>query len=69
MSSPRNQTHPAAPRCGHCGHVIGVYEPLVVIGDGGEPRKTSRAAEPGFVAPVGGAFHLDCYQASEDSAA
>jgi hypothetical protein len=32
-------------RCTHCGDVIGVYEPLVVVADD-EARRTSLAAEP-----------------------
>lgn len=47
-------------RCAHCQEVIGVYEPLIVL-DAGEPRETSRAAEP--MLPLDGAehYHRTCY--------
>ena len=47
-------------RCGHCGEVIGVYEPLIVI-EGREARTTSRAAEPDSGADGSACFHADCY--------
>lgn len=46
--------------CDHCGGVIGVYEPVVVIVDG-EARTTSRAAEEAVVARPGPRYHVDCY--------
>jgi hypothetical protein len=50
-------------RCGHCGDVIGVYEPLVLL-DGGEPRTTSAAAEPQIGDEPGVLFHRACYAES-----
>ncbi len=47
--------------CAHCGDVIGIYEPLVVIEPDG-PRQTSRAAEPELASPLGTHFHRDCYE-------
>ncbi len=46
-------------RCDHCGEVIGVYEPLVVIVDG-EALHTSRAAAAD---PLGDGprFHGICF--------
>jgi hypothetical protein len=55
-------------RCAHCGDVIGVYEPLVVVGEHGE-RRTSRAAEPRLSRERGRFYHLDCYAAEEDASA
>ncbi|MBV9197559.1 MAG: hypothetical protein JO168_25785 [Solirubrobacterales bacterium] len=47
-------------RCNHCADVIGVYEPLVVV-VGGEPRETSRAAEPAVRFEPGEHYHRECY--------
>lgn len=47
-------------RCGHCGDVIGVYEPLVVVRDG-ETRSTSAAAEPHIGEEPGERFHRACH--------
>ncbi|HEX8714886.1 MAG TPA: hypothetical protein VF706_04880 [Solirubrobacteraceae bacterium] len=46
-------------RCRHCGEIIGVYEPMVVIVDG-EPVYGSRAAS---TTPHGDAlrFHGTCF--------
>jgi hypothetical protein len=52
------------PRCQACGDVIGVYEPLVHLGDGFATR-TSRAAEP-EICSSGQCFHLDCYEQLPD---
>lgn len=49
-------------RCGRCGDVIGVYEPLVVCSEGGA-RTTSRAAEPQLRAADSRQYHRDCYAA------
>ncbi len=47
-------------RCGRCGEVIGVYEPLVHVIDG-IAHKTSRAADPALAdADPGTCFHLAC---------
>jgi hypothetical protein len=48
-------------RCAHCDDVIGVYEPVVVVLDGGEVRETSRAAEPNLTTRR--AFHRECWAA------
>ncbi len=48
------------PRCTRCGEVIGVYEPLILI-ERGEPRETSRAAEPGSGTEGTARFHHACY--------
>jgi hypothetical protein len=47
-------------RCQHCRHVIGVYEPMIVLTDG-EARSTSRAAEQECGAVVGECYHDACY--------
>lgn len=49
-------------RCEECGETIGVYEPLVV-GDGGDERTTSRAAEPDLRAGDCSYYHRDCHAA------
>ncbi len=48
------------PRCSHCGDVIGVYEPIVVLVDGG-PHRTSRARLGGDARPAAECYHDDCY--------
>ena len=48
------------PRCPVCDDVVGVYEPLVHLGDGFATR-TSRAAEP-QICSSGQCFHLACYE-------
>jgi hypothetical protein len=50
-------------KCGHCGEVIGVYEPLVLLDDG-EARTTSAAAEPQIGEQPGVLFHRACYAES-----
>jgi hypothetical protein len=45
--------------CAHCGDVIGVYEPAVVIEDD-EPRETSRANEPELERTS--LYHADCWR-------
>jgi hypothetical protein len=47
-------------RCHHCGDVIGVYEPMIVLA-GGEARKTSKAAEHGTRPPGSECYHHACY--------
>jgi hypothetical protein len=47
-------------RCGHCGEVIGIYEPLV-LAHGGLVRATSVAGEPRIAAEPGERFHRACY--------
>ena len=45
--------------CDRCGDVIGIYEPTVVVD--GEPRETSRAAEPDLAERPGERYHRACY--------
>jgi hypothetical protein len=47
-------------RCGHCGEVIGIYEPLVLAHEG-LVRTTSVAGEPRIGAEPGQRFHRACY--------
>lgn len=51
-------------RCAHCGEVIGVYEPLVVIEDS-RVRRTSYAAEPHLADRHGPRYHHACYTAGQ----
>jgi hypothetical protein len=46
-------------RCAHCGDVIGVYEPLILVDESGE-RLTSRAAEPELAQIEGRQYHRAC---------
>jgi hypothetical protein len=48
------------PECKHCGDVIGVYEPMIVVIEG-QTRETSRAAEPGTGDLLGDCYHGACY--------
>lgn len=50
-------------RCGHCGDVIGIYEPFVLVCDGRE-RTTSLAAEPHVGEEPGEQFHRACHPQS-----
>ncbi len=50
--------------CAHCGDVIGVYEPLILTGDG-EIRETSVAAEGDVLLARGAHYHRGCYAARE----
>jgi hypothetical protein len=47
-------------RCGRCGEVIGIYEPLVLAHEG-LVRATSVAGEPRIAAEPGERFHRACY--------
>lgn len=49
------------PTCVVCGDVLGVYEPVIVVGAGQPPRRTSRAAEGRWDADVT-AMHEQCYE-------
>jgi len=53
--------------CAHCGDVIGVYEPLLLTGDG-EVRVTSLAAERDVMLARAAHYHRDCYAARERDA-
>ena len=49
------------PVCAHCGDVIGVYEPMVVVG----PQvlvETSLAAEPALADTAGQPYHAACFR-------
>jgi hypothetical protein len=52
------------PRCGHCGEVIGVYEPLVVEA-GSRVRDASLTKEPQLMASDARLFHRACYELLE----
>jgi hypothetical protein len=52
-------------RCRHCGDVIGVYEPLMMIEDH-EARETSCAAQPDLP-PHGEYYHRACYGTRAES--
>ena len=55
--------------CAHCGDVIGVYEPLILTGDG-EIHETSLAAQRDVALARGAHYHRGCYAAREqDSSA
>jgi hypothetical protein len=47
-------------RCEICGEVIGVYEPMVCVGDDGV-RRTSALAEPPRRSDPEHSFHGACY--------
>lgn len=53
------------PRCSVCDDVIGVYEPLVHLGD--FATRTSRAVEP-EICSNGQCYHLACYEQLADEA-
>jgi hypothetical protein len=48
--------------CGHCGEVIGVYEPAVFIRDG-EAHHTSQAASPELCDEASERYHRACHAA------
>ncbi len=48
-----------APRCRHCGDVIGVYEPMTVLHEGRACR-TSRA-DTAAQSAAGECYHDECY--------
>jgi hypothetical protein len=49
-------------RCGVCGEVVGVYEPLIVLA-GDAPRLTSLAREPDLAGGLDvGLYHEGCYR-------
>ena len=59
------ETH-RLPRCAHCGDVIGVYEPMVML-TGSEALHTSYAAQPDL-SPHSDYYHGACHaQRQEDS--
>ena len=48
-------------KCDRCGDVIGTYEPVIVVNNGGA-RRTSLAAEPGLASRPGEHYHRPCYE-------
>jgi len=48
------------PRCRHCGDVIGVYEPAILVRDG-QAHSTSRAVAPQEIASHEHVYHRACY--------
>jgi hypothetical protein len=46
--------------CVHCGHVIGTYEPMVVVAEAGA-RKTTLDLELEAGGPTGSCFHHACF--------
>ena len=54
-----NPEYPARMRCHHCGDVIGIYEPLVLLSES-DRRETSLAAEPDLAVGVSPVFHRAC---------
>lgn len=47
--------------CAHCGDVIGVYEPMVMVGPQ-PPVETSMAAEPALAETAGQPYHAACFR-------
>jgi hypothetical protein len=47
-------------RCRHCGDLIGVYEPLIMLADG-RAQETSRLAHPHPLSAAELCFHRGCY--------
>jgi hypothetical protein len=62
----RNGPGSPLPRCEHCGELIGVYEPLVSVPDGG--RLTSIAAEPELLEARVALRHAACAELMPDEA-
>ena len=60
--TPRKDDEPL--RCRHCGDVIGVYEPMVVISRG-VPVRTSGAAPKDGAMLAGDSFHSRCFAERE----
>ena len=56
------QERATPPRCLKCDEPIGVYEPMMVLVDGGA-RETSRAREPLVLESADSCFHRDCFDA------
>jgi hypothetical protein len=47
--------------CGHCGQVIGVYEPLIRVVEG-RAQETSRLLDPEVAEADGRCYHRACYE-------
>lgn len=57
---------PPAVRCHHCGDVIGIYEPLVLLSTTGH-RETSLAAEPELADALSPVYHGACSAHARDN--
>jgi hypothetical protein len=66
VASSAQRTRPMrpAPRCAHCGEVIGVYEPLVAQ-SAGSVRETSLAVEPQWPREQACCYHRACFELRE----
>jgi hypothetical protein len=53
-------------RCDHCGQVIGVYEPAMILVEG-IARQTSLAAEPSLASHPGRHYHRSCFAAAGEA--
>lgn len=47
--------------CSYCRDVIGVYEPVVVIGPDGRPLETSELRDHELLAANGSRYHRACW--------
>lgn len=57
---------PRPPRCDHCGEVIGVYDPLVLV-SAGEAKETTLAADPDLSASEEDTwYHSSCYRLASE---
>jgi len=48
------------PWCSHCGDIIGVYEPLIMVAEFGQ-HETSVTAEPDLFPTNDDCYHRNCY--------
>jgi hypothetical protein len=48
-----------SPRCGTCGQIIGVYEPVICVIDG-VPYRTARAHDPDLLGRAAACYHDAC---------
>lgn len=64
MSHPRPQDKL---RCGHCGDVIGAYEPMVAMIDG-VAQKTSKASAMAGGPALGDCYHAHCFEQLSEAA-
>ena len=59
-------TQPASPsefpRCPHCGDIVGVYEPYILVFDKGQDH-SGPAADPLDAGGVLATYHRACYEA------
>jgi hypothetical protein len=59
-----NDRDPARQSCGHCGKVLGSYEPLMLIGQDGQATRTSLLHHP-VIPPAGVMLHEGCFKPQE----